>query len=467
MIKLNNQVKYARTRRFNCSLTNEQEQLHTQNLFCQQDLFNFTNRYLEKTYGLKHMDRPFPDTRVQRRYLVSQTIIPKYMKERFEKEKWSKKLTGLYSTAAYMFLETMLINFGEYRKALKDFAKASEQEKQDYKNNVYQNNRQHKSWYRKGSLNYIYQSNANLHLRTVSFDYVYADPIRIVSPHYVYVPSYGKIFVKQNLRNFQHLKLKIVRIKRRRDHDYEIQLGFLDNLKRKSLKKIVGVDWNMYHNQVWRTSNSGDQPFVIPDLVLNQANQLEDQINQQKELRDHWKTFLADDCQRIQKLASHIRYLYQKRSHILTNWYYQLAHQVIDPLDGIALEKLSVRDMYSEVDSWSEASNHGKNRKLALIKPYELSMIAKQVCDRQGKTWLAVDAYHTSQVEFGTHYLEKHSTDEREWVSKYTGKKIIRDLNAARNILDWALNPNHHAKVWEGKVTEQWQINNLVKLNNQ
>ena len=143
------------------------------------------------------MNRPFPDTRVQRRYLVSQTIIPKYMKERFNKEKWSKKLTGLYSTAAYMFLETMLINFGEYRKTLKDFAKASEQEKQDYKNNVYQNNRQHKSWYRKGSLNYIYQSNANLHLRTVSFDYVYADPIRIVSPHYVYVPSYGKIFVKQ------------------------------------------------------------------------------------------------------------------------------------------------------------------------------------------------------------------------------------------------------------------------------
>ena len=132
-----------------------------------------------------------------------------------------------------------------------------------------------------------------------------------------------------------------------------------------------------------------------------------------------------------------------------------------------ALEKLSVHDMYQEVDSWSEASNHGKNRKLALIKPYELSMIAKQVCDRQGKTWLAVDAYHTSQVEFGTHYLEKHSTDEREWVSKYTGKKIIRDLNAAKNILDWALNPNHHAKVWEGKVTKQWQINNLVKINNQ
>lgn len=105
--------------------------------------------------------------------------------------------------------------------------------------------------------------------------------------------------------------------------------------------------------------------------------------------------------------------------------------------------------------------------RLALIKPYELSLIARQVCDRYGKTWLAVDAYHTFQVEFGTHHIEKHDVHDCEWRSMLTGKQIKHDLNAAQNILQWSLYPELHAKVWEGKVTTKQAISHLVKINNQ
>ena len=59
-----------------------------------------------------------------------------------------------------------------------------------------------------------------------------------------------------------------------------------------------------------------------------------------------------------------------------------------------------------------------------------------------------VDSYKTSQVEYGTDYQEKHGLDgPRQWTSKYTGREIDRDLNASRNILEWALNPEKHIKL--------------------
>ena len=118
----------------------------------------------------------------------------------------------------------------------------------------------------------------------------------------------------------------------------------------------------------------------------------------------------------------------------------------------IAIELLDAKEMRRESDTFNKAENHAKNRKLAKIKPYELSQLLTQVADREGKTLIKVDSYKTSQVEYGTDYQEKHDPTEREWISKYTGKKIDRDLNASRNILAWAINPKKHIKYRERQV---------------
>ena len=117
--------------------------------------------------------------------------------------------------------------------------------------------------------------------------------------------------------------------------------------------------------------------------------------------------------------------------------------------DLIAIEELDAKEMRKENQAWSEAANRGKNRKLAKVKPYEIALLLKQVADREGKTFLKVDSYKTSQVEFGTQYQEKHDPSERQWVSKYTGILIDRDLNASCNILTWALDPKKHIKYLE------------------
>ena len=58
--------------------------------------------------------------------------------------------------------------------------------------------------------------------------------------------------------------------------------------------------------------------------------------------------------------------------------------------------------------SMSKRQNKGKNKRLALIKPYELSKIVESLVNKQNKTLIKVDSYKTSQVEYGTAYEEKH-----------------------------------------------------------
>ena len=77
-----------------------------------------------------------------------------------------------------------------------------------------------------------------------------------------------------------------------------------------------------------------------------------------------------------------------------------------------------------------------------------LSEITTWAAQRAGTALLKVDPYHTSQVEFGQHpsTAKKRGLSEREWTSPFSGELIDRDINAAKNILAWGLNPSDHAK---------------------
>lgn len=101
-----------------------------------------------------------------------------------------------------------------------------------------------------------------------------------------------------------------------------------------------------------------------------------------------------------------------------------------------------------------------------------MEQLVIQMANRLGKTVILVDSYKTSQVEYGTEYQEKHSVDDREWTSKYTGKTIKRDLNASKNILAWALNPKEHIKYKESlelqkedKIKKAIRPQSLITIN--
>lgn len=130
-------------------------------------------------------------------------------------------------------------------------------------------------------------------------------------------------------------------------------------------------------------------------------------------------------------------------------------------------EKLDAFEMRKRSLSLNKAQNTGKNKRLALIKPYELSKIVESLVNKQNKTLIKVNPYKTSQVEYGTEYEEKHELREtnkdgkRIYVSAYTGKEVDRDYNAALNIKEWGLHLEKYVKL---RDYPKLKASNLVEI---
>lgn len=443
MIKLSAKTKYLRVRRVRLVATPELIAKHNQNLGVENQLHNYALRYLEKTYGYKHLNRPFPTTRTGKAYIVKDEIIPRFNHDVCHHDgRWNSQKIGLHSQAAQNFLITMLTNFGEYRKVLKLAAKMSPEDKEAYRNNRDGNNPNHRSWYRKGSLNYL--RNGASH-KTVSLPD--NGQIEIVSAHWIKIQDYGVIQVVENIKALASTKIVTAKIKRKNDGSYELQLVLKDQPDRKQPVNMIGADWNMKDDKIFHTS--ADEKIYLNPTTAALTDRYAVIINKLKRQRNKQKAFLRPNCRRLQRLNDRIRYYNVRRANLLTENYRQMARQMFANYDLIAIEQLDAKEMRKEKANWSRAANHGKNRRLAKIKPYEIDQLLKQVADREGKTLLKVDSYKTSQVEFGTYYQEKHDPSIRQWTSKHTGKLIDRDLNASRNILAWSLEPKKHIKYLE------------------
>lgn len=410
-------------------------------------------KYLEKTYGCKHLGRPYPATKQAKIYVIKDKILPGFLRDVYGIDKWDGQVVPIHSQALRdEFLVTVMTNFGEYRKILKKAAKMTAKEKEAYRNNCDRNNPQHRSWYRKGSLAYLRSGASH---KTVALPD--NGQIEVRSPHWIKIQDYGAMQVVENIKHLATAKITTSKIKRKDDGTYELQLVLKDQIERQKPIRMIGADWNMKDNKVFHTSK--DEKIYLGHLkptnhrLINvgaKADEYETIINGLKSRRAKKKKHLSPDSKQLEQLSMQIRYYSARRASMLTERYRQIAQQMFAHYDLIAIERLNAKEMRKENRQWSKAANHGKNRQLAKVKPYEISLLLKQVADREGKTLLQVDSYKTSQVEFGTQYQEKHDPNgERQWVSKDTGKLIDRDLNASRNILTWALEPQKHIKYLE------------------
>ncbi|MDK6810398.1 transposase, partial [Ligilactobacillus agilis] len=278
------------------------------------------------------------------------------------------------------------------------------------------------------------------------------------------VADFGEIMVFENLKHLNFEEIALTKIKRLPDNTFRLQITFTREKKRISQNKVVGVDWNMFNNEVFRTSEN--KTIAIPKDIVKKANELEVAKDKIKSLRDReynkrGKTALWQKYQRKQAKLS------AKRANILTETYRKLVHELVDEFDTIIIEKIDAFEMRKRRWSLNKAQNTGKNKRLALIKPYELAKIVESLVNKQNKTLIKVDPYKTSQVEYGTEYEEKHELREtnkdgkRIYVSAYTGKEVDRDYNAALNIKEWGLHPEKHVKL---RDYPKLNASNLVEI---
>ena len=450
MVKKKNN-KFGYTRQYHISLSYQQIELYEKAIKTQNDLYQFTLKYLYKTYGRKHIGRPLPFG--QGINYLNNKIKEMFIKEKYNLKRWSVKELGLSSHAADEFLKTIFTNFSQYRKRLEQAGQMSDMEKYNLRMNIIKDkngkhkNPKHRSWYRKGSMNFLRNNST---FKTITSQKLPNGNTKLVSPHHLNVANFGEIIVFENLRNVNFEEIALTKIKRLPDNTFRLQITFTREKKRVPQNKVVGADWNMFKNEIFRTSEN--KTIKISDDIVKKANKLEAEKDKIKSLRDseynkHGKTVLWQKYQRKQEKIS------AKIANILTEKYRKLAHELVDDFDTIIIEKINAFEMRKRSLPTRKAQNTGKNKRLALIKPYELSKIIESLVNRQNKTLIKVDPYKTSQVEYGTRYEEKHKLGEtnkdgkRIYISAYSGKEIDRDYNAALNIKEWGLHPEKHIKL--------------------
>lgn len=456
MLKLPKTTEYIRVRRYRLVATNDLTAKFERNIEVENKIYNYVLKYLEKTYGVKNLKRPYPTNKNAKLFLAKDVLIPKILKDLYGLSKWDGKKVGIHSQALRdEYLVSILTNFGEYRKNLISASKMSKQNRKDYQNNLHGNNPKYKSWYRKGSLNYLRPNQSKNCVSLPS-----NGQAKIISAHFIKIQDYGTIQAVENIKNMKNTKIVTTKIKRKANGQFELQIVFKTINERKGIVNMIGADWNMKNNKIWHTSDNDE--LYLSKNVSDKADKLEAEINKLKSQRD-LITWLSQKSQRITKLNEDIRYLSSKRSHILTAEYNRMAKELFAENDLVAIENLNAKKMRKR-NQINVKQNKAKNRKLAKIKPYEMGRLLIQMANRLGKTVILVDSYKTSQAEYGTKYQEKHDVNDRKWVSKHTGAIIERDLNASRNILAWALNPKEHIKYKESlKLYKEGKIKTAIK----
>lgn len=449
------QTKFGFVRKSNAYLNDQQQEKFSKALAVENKLYDFALRYLYATYGRKHMDRKVP-TKMARNYLVSD-IKKMFITKFYGMERWNVKKLCLSSHNAQLFLVQLITNFAEYKKELrKNFQNMDDKAQYNFKMNITKDKRgrhknsKHKSWYRIGGIGF------NADNRTILIDLQAIKGLTVLSMHKINIPDYGDIYIQGNAYVLcQDSQINQVKLKWQHDQTFQIQFVHVHKKPRYKLNEkldVIGLDWNMTDNVFYRDSNN--KQFKLPDKVVQRADQYEKQ-------RRKLQSKNAQLFHRSPKLDQKIKQLYVKRSQLLTETYREMMPQIVDGHQVIVIEKLGTKQMRKP--GKSKGIDRGFNRKLALIKPAVLQEVLINYAFHYGAMVIKVDAYKTSQVEYGTEFIQKHSLDgPRTWISEYSGKRIIRDLNAARNIRDWGLHPDHHIKVKLFKKVQPWMVSELV-----
>lgn len=433
------QSKFGFVRKTNAYLNEKQQEKLQKALTVENHLYNFALNYLYKTYGKTHIDRKAP-TGMARNYLVSR-IKKLFLQKYYGLSRWNFKKLSLSSHNAQLFLVQLVVNFTEYKKELQRNSKSmSRKDRYNFKMNIikdkrgHHKNRRHKSWYRIGGIGFHADN------RTIIIDLQPKTPLKVLSMHKIRIPDYGIIYIQGNAFQLcQDKDIHQVKLKWQHDHTYQLQLVHVQEKPDFDIQDqdSVGLDWNMTDNIFYHDSN--DRSFKLADFVVQQADAYEKMINRLKSKRDRTGMYTQKLNRKIQRLSA-------KRSQLLTEAYRRAMPKIVDDHRVLVIEQLSTKDLRKL--GRSDAKTRGFNRKLALIKPGELQTVLGNYAWKHNARIIKVDSYKTSQVEFGTNHVHKHPLTEREFNSAENPCKVIgRDVNAAKNILDWGLHPDHHIKV--------------------
>lgn len=454
-------ITFVVTRRFkDAFLTTDQEQLLTQQLDVLMSIRKFTLKYLEKTYGVKHLKKHFPNTQLEKAALISKIVtfwvteqftgnehsVKPDHKGRFKPYRYNKKQFLVHSASLQKNLIELLTNFGEYRKQLKEtILNGSITARKKYFYNQKGNNPHHYKAVHAGSLSYQRTLRAVVFPCTGSMKQY----VKVLSNHRISLPDYGIITVKENMHKMLTSNVRTIMLVKQSNGRVDVHVAIQKTKCRKRHNlQLNAVDWNLTNNVPY--TDIYNHPYKIKDKVLKQVSELSNRYDQ----KHHDLSILANHggrhTKRYQIQLARLNKTSHKLSYVLDNRYREITNQLASKNDYLAVESLKYNQMVKERAS----KNQNKaNRRFMIVKPARLHQLLLEACNRYGTSLVDVDCYKTSQMIYGTHYhCEKHPTSKRKWYSDFVNRKILRDQNSACNILNWALHPDQHIKVYERNI---------------
>jgi putative transposase len=190
-------------------LTDKQSELIQTCLSTQNTLYDYSLRFLEKTYGRKHVYRNM-DTTNNYEALIKRLheVFLQYRKL----EHWTMEDVGIPLEATEAILLPLILKFEDYKKVLKETAKWTDEEKAEYK----EKNR--RAWYR---------HKAVPHRQKTEYITLHQGVI-VKAPNQLYVSDFGDIQTVENIQELTTSEIKAVKIKYQDDNKASILIEYTD-----------------------------------------------------------------------------------------------------------------------------------------------------------------------------------------------------------------------------------------------
>ena len=115
MIDLPKKTEYIRVHHCRLVTTPQLEKRYAENIDVLNKAYQYTVKYLEKTYGYKHLNRPYPTDKKGKIYVIKDQIMPRFLHDVYHIDKWDGKKVPIHSQALRdEFMVSIMTNFVEY-----------------------------------------------------------------------------------------------------------------------------------------------------------------------------------------------------------------------------------------------------------------------------------------------------------------------------------------------------------------
>lgn len=409
--------------------------------------FNYGLQWLNKNWGWQTLEQYFNIKSVNKQYMIKdmKAYAKKACLERhgFDLTKTAKtKRYKLNIQAIDKMYEQLIVNFNESRKKQRNIRyDGSSKARAKYIKT------HHKRLDCYGRIKYKHDLNeiGSITLKKNG------NRIKLINNYWLKVPVFGKIHAKQSMAGLQKQKIMEARVLKRPNGDFVLQVVIEKSCQRRLTKtdrdQAAGVDVNLKDNQFFAYSNKSAALPATWKPEIERKYQLLDQearqiqnylmINEHRKDGSYKTRQLKQRQAKVKAKASFL--IDQWQLSIVKEWAKQIPILVMEDLDTFSLR---ITDRYSRKER--NLAKH-TNYKLAKLKPYELRKTAEYVYQNEGRLLIEVRSDYTSQTCSNCEYIN-HSlkVGQKQWRCPQCQKLHNRDHNAAVNILDWGLNPQHH-----------------------